>query len=78
MITLLVGIALAALGIRVFMGVLGLVGRLSVFIIGLMVLAAFAAVIGLVFKLIFAAVPILLAVAVFYLVYNLVLGKETA
>ena len=46
--------------------------------IGIFVLAAFAAVIGLVFKMIFAAIPILLGIAVFVFVYRLVLGNQTA
>ena len=78
MLMLLVGITLAVLGIRVFVGLIGLFGKLSLFFVGMMLLAACAAVIGLVFKLIFAAVPILLAVAVFCFVYKLVLGNQTA
>ncbi len=78
MITLLVGIALAVLGIRVFLGLMGMFAKLSIFMIGILVLAAFAAVIGLVFKMIFAAIPILLGIAVFVFVYRLVLGNQTA
>ena len=74
----MVGITLEVLCIRVFVGLIGLFGRLSLFIIGMMFLAACAAIIGLVFKMIFAAVPILLAVAVFYFVYKLVLGNQDA
>lgn len=78
MITLLVGIALAVLGIRVFLGLMGMFAKLSIFMIGILALAAFAAVIGLVFKMIFAAIPILLGIAVFVFVYRLVLGNQTA
>ena len=78
MITLLVGIALAVLGIRIFLGLMGMFAKLSIFMIGILVLAAFAAVIGLVFKMIFAAIPILLGIAVFVFVYRLVLGNQTA
>ena len=78
MITLLVGIALAVLGIRIFLGLMGMFAKLSIFMIGILVLAAFAAVIGLVFKKIFAAIPILLGIAVFVFVYRLVLGNQTA
>ena len=78
MITLLIGIALAVLGIRIFLGLMGMFAKLSIFMIGIFVLAAFAAVIGLVFKLVFAAIPILLAIAVFVFVYRLVLGNQTA
>jgi len=78
MITLLIGIALAVLGIRIFLGLMGMFAKLSIFMIGILVLAAFAAVIGLVFKMIFAAIPILLGIAVFVFVYRLVLGNQTA
>ena len=78
MFTLLCGIALAALGIRVFLGLMGLVGRMSIFLLGVFVLAAFAAVIGLVFKLVFASIPILLLAAAFYFVYKLVSNNQTA
>lgn len=78
MITLLVGIALAVLGIRILLGLMGMFAKLSIFMIGILVLAAFAAVIGLVFKMIFAAIPILLGIAVFVFVYRLVLGNQTA
>ena len=78
MVMLLCGIALAALGIRVFLGLMGIIGRISVFLIGVFVLAAFAAVIGLVFKLICAAVPVLLLAAACYFVYKLADNKLTA
>ena len=78
MLTLLCGIALAALGIRVFFGLVGLIGRISVFLLGVFVLAAFAAVIGLVFKLVFAAVPILLVAGALYFAYKLLSNDQTA
>ncbi|MCR5722257.1 MAG: hypothetical protein K6G72_07945 [Lachnospiraceae bacterium] len=78
MITLLIGIALAVLGIRIFLGLMGMFAKFSLFMIGILVLAAFAAVVGLVFKMIFAAIPILLGIAVFVFVYRLVLGNQAA
>ena len=78
MITLLIGIALAVLGIRIFRGLMGMFAKVSLFMIGILVLAAFAAVVGLVFKVIFAAIPILLGIAVFVFVYRLVLGNQAA
>lgn len=78
MITLLIGIALAVLGIRIFLGLMGMFAKVSLFMIGILVLAAFAAVVGLVFKMIFAAIPILLGIAVFAFVYRLVLGNQAA
>ena len=77
MITLLIGIAFAVLGIRILLGVMGFIGSLSLFFIGLVVIAAIVAVIGVVFKLIFTAVPILLLVAAFLLIRRLLVGKST-
>ena len=78
MITLLFGIALAVLGIRIFLGLIGIFGRLSLIFIGVCGLVLIGAVIGLVFKLIFAAVPILCLAGGCYLIYKLFEDKQTA
>jgi hypothetical protein len=78
MITLLLGIALAVLGIRIFLGLIGIFGKLSLIFIGVCGLALIGAVIGLVFKLIFAAVPILCLAGGCYLIYKVFAEKQTA
>ena len=78
MITLLFGIALAILGIRIFLGLMGVLGKLSLIFIGVCALVLIGAVIGLVFKLVFAAVPILCLAGGCYLIYKVFADRETA
>ena len=78
MITLLLGIALAVLGIRIFLGLIGIFGKLSLIFIGVCGLALIGAVIGLVFKLVFAAVPILCLAGGCYLICKVFAEKQTA
>ena len=78
MITLLFGIALAVLGLRFFLGLIGVFGKLSLIFIGVCGLVLIGAVIGLVFKLIFAAIPILFLAGGCYLIYKLCESKQTA